>query len=156
MKKPNRLPSQATIKAIYTYDDTNPCNPLIHIKTGIRVGKQSDSGYIIVYIKGKQYNLHRVVYKYHTGKNPDIVHHKDHDKLNNVIENLESVTNVENLMMKKNNTSGCPGVSFNKKLKRWQARIERKGVKHNLGTYLLKEEAINARKLAEEYYDAKN
>lgn len=47
------------------------------------------------------------------------------------------------------NTSGCVGVSFNKRQNKWVAYISRNRVFHFLGTFPTKEEAISARKHAE-------
>lgn len=61
-------------------------------------------------------------------------------------------TNVRNLTSKiaKNNTSGVKGVSWNKTRKRWVAQIGFKGKNYTLGRYKNKEDAIIARKKAEE------
>ena len=50
------------------------------------------------------------------------------------------------------NTSGCKGVSFYKKHKKWGARIGISGKMLFLGLYDNKEDAIKARKEAEEKY----
>lgn len=49
----------------------------------------------------------------------------------------------------KNNTSGVKGVSYNKKLKKWRAYIGARGVRYELGIYSNIEDAIKARKEAE-------
>lgn len=51
-----------------------------------------------------------------------------------------------------NNTSGCKGVSFYKNSKKWVARICISGETIFLGQYYNKEDAIKARKEAEEKY----
>lgn len=50
----------------------------------------------------------------------------------------------------KNNTSGCKGVSWKKKQNIWVATITFKGKRYYLGGYHKKEDAIDARKRAEE------
>lgn len=50
------------------------------------------------------------------------------------------------------NTSGVRGVSYNSSLKKWQASIGFQGKKTTLGRFNTKEEAIKARKDAEEKY----
>lgn len=50
----------------------------------------------------------------------------------------------------KNNTSGTKGVVWDKSNKKWRAQITFKGKKHNLGYFTNKQDAINARKKAEE------
>lgn len=50
----------------------------------------------------------------------------------------------------KNNTSGTKGVYWNKRSKKWYAQIDFKGKRYNLGYFTNKQDAINARKKAEE------
>lgn len=50
------------------------------------------------------------------------------------------------------NTSGYKGVSFHNKRRKWVAQISFKGRAYNLGRYEKKEDAIKARKEAEEKY----
>lgn len=51
-----------------------------------------------------------------------------------------------------NNTSGVKGVSWYKQSQKWMAKINFKGKQHHLGYFVDKQEAINARKEAEEKY----
>ena len=69
--------------------------------------------------------------------------------------NLRITTNSQNLMnrgLQKNNTSGYAGVSWNKARSKWEAHIKVKGKKINLGLYCDIEDAVTARKEAEEKY----
>lgn len=54
--------------------------------------------------------------------------------------------------VKKNNTSGCTGVMWDKSRQKWQANIRFKGKVHYLNRYTNKEDAIKSRKTAEEKY----
>ena len=70
--------------------------------------KVNDNGYIRVYIYNKTYYLHRIIAETFI-KNPEKkeqVNHKDGNKLNNNIENLEWVTNQENQIHKFKNGLG--------------------------------------------------
>ena len=51
-----------------------------------------------------------------------------------------------------NNTSGVTGVHFNKGINEWVARIQVNGVRIQLGSFPNFEEAVKARKDAEEKY----
>lgn len=53
---------------------------------------------------------------------------------------------------RKDNTSGYKGVCWNKNLQKWQAEIKLRGKKIYLGVFCKKEDAIKARKEAEEKY----
>lgn len=57
---------------------------------------------------------------------------------------------VLNRKMLKNNTSGVRGITYDKTSQKWQAQIVFKGKTYKLGRYIDKEDAIRARKMAEE------
>ena len=76
-----------------------------------------------------------------------IVDHIDANPLNNKIENLREGTTVQNshnTKLKKNNTSGYKGVSYNKKNNTWRARIAINLKQLSFGSYKNKEDAIKA------------
>ena len=52
--------------------------------------------------------------------------------------------------IRKNNTSGVPGVEWRSSKNRWRATICFQGTRHYLGSYHRFEDAVNARKRAEE------
>ena len=52
--------------------------------------------------------------------------------------------------VRRNNTSGVPGVEWRKSKQRWRATICFKGKRHYLGSYILFEDAVKARKRGEE------
>ncbi|BDR66982.1 AP2 domain-containing protein [Clostridium tetani] len=63
-------------------------------------------------------------------------------------------TKINNITMKvpKHNTSGYKGIYWNKEKKKWEVRIELQGKRKFLGYFDSKEDAIKARKEAEEKY----
>ena len=63
-----------------------------------------------------------------------------------------SVGNISNGTISRNNTSGVRGVSWHQVLGKWQARIGFKGKAYHLGTYDKLEDAVAARKEAEQRY----
>lgn len=73
-------------------------------------------------------------------------HLKTHIKENT---NLQVITREIPI---KTNTSGVTGVKWDKDRQKWYAEIEFKGKKHYLGRYVNKEDAIAARKEAEEKF----
>lgn len=72
-------------------------------KTGKKAGKACRNGYRTISLqKGKrQYTFceHRCVYVWHNGEIPDglVINHIDFDRSNNKIENLEAITQKENI-----------------------------------------------------------
>lgn len=65
-------------------------------KTGSYAGSIKPDGYWRVYINGKGYYLHRLIWMYHYGYFPNEIDHIDRNKSNNTIENLRAVTHKEN------------------------------------------------------------
>ena len=56
------------------------------------------------------------------------------------------------MIPRRNNTSGVPGVEWMAKKQRWRAAICFKGKRRYLGSYARFEDAVQARKRAEEKY----
>ena len=106
--------------------------------------------------KKKQGNKIRIILMHRliTQAPPDKqVDHINHNKLDNRKDNLRIVTNQENQMNRKigkNNKSGILGVR--RLRKKWQAFIGVNGKTKILGLYKKKEDALEARKKAENKY----
>lgn len=80
------------------------------------------------------------------------VDHINNNRLDNRRSNLRVVTQQENLNKKttyKSNTSGHPGIKWNKRLNKWQAQITRNKQRAHLGVFESFQEAVIARKIAE-------
>jgi len=76
------------------------------------------------------------------------IDHINGEKADNRLENLREATNAENLQNRgapTNNSSGHKGVSWNKRDRRWTARIGAGGEKIHIGNFLSLEEAAAAR-----------
>lgn len=125
------------------------------VKVGAVAGTNHND-YIRINIDNKLYKAHRLAWLYEYGEFPvNEIDHIDRNGLNNAISNLRDVTTVENHRNKgmfKNNTSGFNGVRWDKTNQRWKAsiRVNRKVV--SLGSFKDKDEAIEARKLANVKY----
>lgn len=84
-----------------------------------------------------------------------IAEHKDGNGLNNKKSNLRPANRSQNEMNKGvslASTSGVTGVSLRSDTKKWRAYIKLNGRQLPLGSYKNKEDAIKARKKAEEKY----
>jgi len=116
--------------------------------------KINDSGYIISNIKGKNaIRLHRLIMN--VDNNKYVVDHINHDTLDNRKINLricKQNQNCKNLKIKKNNISGVPGVTWYSKYNKWRARINVNYKEIHLGYFDNFDEAVQARKQAEEIY----
>lgn len=85
-----------------------------------------------------------------------VIDHINRNPLDNRRDNLRACTQHENIFNKSiqcNNTSGVPGVCWDKTKNRWIAYIKFNNKQKRLGQFKTKEEAIEARRRAEiEYF----
>lgn len=98
---------------------------------------------------------HRVIWKWFYGTEPLQVDHLNHDRADNRIANLRSVSasvNKRNQRLNLSNTSGCAGVVWAKREKKWQAAIRNGGKRVFLGYFVNFEDAVSARRAAEKSF----
>tara|TARA_R110000765_G_C18627492_1_gene572477 strand:+ start:64 stop:594 length:531 start_codon:yes stop_codon:yes gene_type:complete len=131
------------------------------IKIGQEAGhekvKTKDLVYREIGFNQTQYKAHRLAYYMYHGIDPrnNSIDHEDRNGLNNKINNLRLATcpeNGRNRKFQRNNTSGVTGVCWLKKRKRWVAQIKINGKPMWVGSYVNKEDAMQARKEAEKKY----
>ncbi len=128
-------------------------------KAGDEAGAKHHSGYIQVKVKGRMYQAHRIIWDMLHPEDPicdgEEIDHIDHIRTNNRPENLRKVIRLDNMRNKsgyRNNTSGVTGVYWHSVWGRWHAKIRIGGVDTFLGYFDSKDEAIAARKTAEQKY----
>jgi hypothetical protein len=119
-------------------------------------------GYIRIGYNRKYYRAHRLAHLFMTGKPVPQGFEIDHingNRADNRWLNLRVVTRAQNSMnhgLSGLNKSGCRGVSWHRYRRkddgRWLARIKVNGRIIHLGVYLKQEDAIAARRSAEEVY----
>jgi len=153
--------TQGRLKELYTYD------PLTGILLRKKLYKKRSSssvnnkpnayGYIVIQIDNRKYPLHRLAFLYMNGSFPtNVVDHINGDKLDNRWSNLRDVTvsiNNKNKPLRFDNKSGFNGVIYHNQTSKWQATIRVDGVTKYLGIFDEKEDAIEARKIANDKFD---
>lgn len=132
------------------------------VQEGSVAGTPSDQGYVMVGVLGRQYRAHRLAWLFMTGAMPSRgleIDHINGDRSDNRWGNLRLVTRSQNNMnqgVKRNNKSGCKGVSFRKDTGKWHARITVAGQVRLLGNFDNLEDAVEARRAAEAEFFAEH
>lgn len=115
------------------------------------------NGYLFGAISDKKVFAHRAAWAIIHGEWPDEgeIDHINHDKTDNRVKNLRLVNrkeNSKNLSKSSKNKSGVTGVFKHSQTGIWQAQIRVNGKSVHLGSFEVFEDAVNARKNAEEYH----
>jgi hypothetical protein len=152
-KKDNVLTVE-TLKNIFTYKNGNLVyrNDYNKYKEGDIAGTPCGDGYVGVYINGKQYYLHHLVWMYHKGYFPKMyIDHINDNKKDNRIENLQETTQSENIRAARriNQSTGITGV-YKKNNGKYYSLITTLGKTYYLGSYNTLIEAVMARLHGEE------
>ena len=86
---------------------------------------------------GRTRRVHKIVTEAFLGICPDkyVVDHIDGDTRNNCINNLEYVTISENTVRGHKKPKHLQGVSYNKRMNKWQTEFAIDGKRHFLGTF---------------------
>jgi len=142
--------TQKKLQDIFYYID----GILIRKRSGKKVGAKPDpNGYGVVKVNGKVYKAHRIIFKFVHGYLPDMLDHRDGNRMNNNITNLRPATAQENNRNSKlysTSTSGVTGISFS--AGKWKAYIYVDQKQIYLGRFLAKDLAIEARRKAQKEY----
>jgi hypothetical protein len=151
--------TQDELKVLFSY---NPETGLFRRKqwrssnavAGSVAGTIHTKGYIAIWINGRRQMAHKLAWLYVYGEwPPDTIDHINGVKSDNRIANLRIATNAQNqqnLRHNAANTSGMIGVVWNKSLKKWQAQIGLNKKKIYLGVFCSFDDAVSARRKAEE------
>lgn len=149
-------PDQSALLEVFAYDEaTGQVRHKLDSRSGLKgelATYAHHQGYLQISIGGREYLAHRVIWMMKTGSWPYQVDHQDHDRTNNIWSNLREVSPRENQMnmsRKRSNSSGVTGVRILPSGKFCAyIMIHRKQIA--LGTYDTIDEAVQARKLAEQ------
>jgi hypothetical protein len=148
----SKLPTQAVLRRFFSYDQQSGLLrwrvPRGRSTVGDEAGSPNKDGYKTVGLNGKNYKVHRIIWKLVTGNAPaEQIDHVDLDRANNRWINLREATcceNKQNSRTSASNSSGVKGVSYNKSERKWEAYImaERRFV--FLGRFKTLEKATSA------------
>jgi len=124
-------------------------------KKGSKAGYLHHTGYVCVGYQGKSYRIHRIIWEMHNWPIPSNKHidHADRNKTNNRIENLRCCShaqNAQNMKLHVKNISGHRGVTWYKPYEKWNAYIMDNNKRKHLGYFDDVNDAIAARKAAEQ------
>lgn len=140
--------SQERVKELYDYDAENGLM-IRKFKNGKRKVCGDKPGYHhgrgMLSIDGRYYYTHRVIWLWHHGYMPEFIDHIDRNPMNNRIENLRPATRLENNHNKgtqRNNSSGYPGVSWDKQREKYRVRIMNENKHIHIGYFNTTEEAF--------------
>jgi hypothetical protein len=106
-------------------------------------------GYYSVMLLKKRFPIHKLVAMSFLNHVPcghkEVVNHKDFNRLNNNLNNLEIVTQRENSnLLHIPHSSKYTGVSWNKNAKKWTSHIRVNNIKIHLGYFINEIDAHNA------------
>lgn len=112
------------------------------------------NGYVVTRGKnGKMISMHRLVMNVSDPKvQVDHIHHNTTDNRKSQLRIASKSQNMRNVDRRINNTSGVTGVGWNKTRKKWIASIGYNNQNIHLGYFINFEDAVAARKEAEEKY----
>lgn len=118
-------------------------------KAGTVAGYKTTFGYVYILIDGERHLAHRLAWYYVNGRWPErLLDHRDNVRHNNVMDNLREANHSQNAQnqppSRKNNKSGLLGVSWCRKVGRWQAQIKVNGKSTFLGYFDTPEQAHEA------------
>lgn len=114
------------------------------VAAGTELKASHSLGYVRARIDGELYYGHRLIFFMETGEWPDEVDHMYGDTSDNRWDKIRPSTHKQNLTstkLRKDNTSGYKGVSWNKNMKKYVAQAKVNGKQTYFGLYDTAEEA---------------
>ncbi|ARP90310.1 hypothetical protein CAL14_08440 [Bordetella genomosp. 9] len=115
---------------------------------GNTAGCLAPNGYVQIRIDGVLYQAHRLAWFYVTGEWPtSLLDHIDLNRANNRWTNLRTASpsqNSANSPMRRHNSTGFKGVTLNRKVGKYRARITVEHREHHLGFFDTASQAYEA------------
>ena len=144
----NPLPSIERLHELFEYKDGalfykkdlhNSLGKKTKIVAGTCAGGLHPLGYRKIRVDGKVYFEHRIIWQMFNNEPCDfVIDHINNKRDDNRIENLRLAScneNNQNTVLRKDNTSGAKGVTWNERDKRWTASISVNGKRKALGNF---------------------
>jgi len=133
--------SQDRLKEVLSYDaGTGIFIWLQGVCKGKIAGCTRRDKYVVIRLDWKLHLVHRLAWLYVHGEFPDFyIDHIDGNPNNNKISNLREATQSANMQnqrkLRKDSTSGYTGVSFDKRVGKWESYIQVEKKKIRLGHF---------------------
>jgi hypothetical protein len=127
------LPDSECFNFYYKYAEGRlfwKVSPSMNKSIGDPACNNDSNGYRRSILGNNQYRSHRVIFCMHHGYMPKYIDHINRNGQDNRIENLRDATsslNNHNKTIRKDSTSGVKGVSWNKAVNKWHARLTNNG-----------------------------
>jgi hypothetical protein len=147
--------TQDRLKQLISYDEATGILTRLFSERVVSSEGVTD-GYRQISLDGKQYKQHRIIWLYVYGYFPEEIDHINGIRTDNRLSNLREVTRRENSTNKRirsDNTSGVTGIHYRKDTGKYVAYIQNlEGKTVRLGSFIIKEDAIQARREVEKLY----
>ena len=153
INNPRPLPSQDRLKELLDYDPVTGAMVWVNPPgrsdlIGKLCGAKRKGGYLACSVDGNKHFVHRLAYKWMTGKEPQLIDHRNGKTADNSWHNLRSVTPQENNFnsaLLSNNKTGVAGVFYHTKQDRYHASVAVNHKSIHLGSFKTVDEAAAAR-----------
>lgn len=127
--------SKEVLRTLFRYEDGR----LEWVNGRKSQGSHNSRGYLSFYIKEVKASFlaHRLIWIYHNGFIPPTIEvdHINRDKVCNEIDNMRLLTCRQNMQNRALGGTGIRGVSWNKRVCKYQARVTVKGLIKSLGYF---------------------
>ncbi len=142
MSQPKMSPLPSAEKLWEMFDYNPLTGALIRKQARIPQATGGKGKYITISVDSVPYRAHRLIYKWVTGCDPELVEHLDDNGRNNCFWNLRSSSLGSNAHSRAINAGNACGCFLQKG--RWYARTYVDGLRISLGSFLTKQEAYEA------------
>lgn len=146
--------TQLRLRELLDYDPITGIFRSRHARSKLKIGDCAGTiqfqGYRLISVDGEKLRAARLAWLYMTGEWPtEHIDHINGDPADDRWANLRQASRSENManqkLLRLDNTSGARGVSWDKRLGKWHARVNYQRKLHHVGYFDSFEEAVAAR-----------